>query len=96
MDDKLKVDYEELEEAISRIRRAYKVFSNFSENGFDTEIEYLDEMNSDFVDKLEQVLRIAKKWNVKRINKNIKKYMRKAESIYQEIKEMDENLTDIE
>ena len=92
MDEKLKVDYETLETALSQMQTAYKEFSTFSQNTFETEIGYLEEMNSDFVDKLTRVLEISKKWNIDTINENVGKYIQEAETIYQEIKKLDETL----
>lgn len=92
MDEKLKVDYETLETALSQMQTAYKEFSTFTENTFETEIGYLEEMNSDFVDKLTRVLEISKKWNIDTINENVGKYIQEAETIYQEIKKLDETL----
>lgn len=92
MDEKLKVDYETLETALSQMQTAYKEFSTFSENTFETEIGYLEEMNSDFADKLTRVLEISKKWNIDTINENVSKYIQEAETIYQEIKKLDETL----
>lgn len=94
MDDKLKVDYEELEYAIEEMRVGYEEFQTFSENGFQTELGYLEEMNSDFVDKLIRVLEIAKDWNIDTLNENISNYIAEAESIYQQIKERDETLAE--
>lgn len=94
MGDKLKVDYEELEYAIDEMRAGYEGFQSFSENGFQTELGYLGEMNSDFVDKLTRVLEIAKDWNIDTINENISNYITEAEAIYQQIKERDEELAE--
>ena len=76
------------------MKNAYTEFSSFSQNGFQTEIEYLDAMNSDFVDRLTRILEIAKNWNIDRLNENIKDYIQEAEKIYQEIKRRDETLAE--
>lgn len=94
MGDKVKVNSEELETIISLMKNAYTEFSSFSQNGFQTEIEYLDAMNSDFVDRLTRILEIAKNWNIDRLNENIKDYIQEAEKIYQEIKRRDETLAE--
>lgn len=92
MDEKIKIDYETLETALSQMNTAYEGFSTFSENAFQTEIRYLDEMNSDYVEKLIRVLEISKKWNIDTINQNISDYIKESETVYQEIKKLDETL----
>lgn len=94
MGDKVKVNSEELETIIRLMKNAYTEFSSFSQNGFQTEIEYLDAMNSDFVDRLTRILEIAKNWNIDRLNENINDYIQEAEKIYQEIKRRDETLAE--
>lgn len=92
MGDRLEVDYEELELAIGQMKSAYEDFYELTQNAFQTEIEYLEGMNSDFVDKLTRVLEIAKGWDIDSIHENIGKHIEEAETIYKEIKAADEAL----
>lgn len=92
MKDVFAVDYDELETAIEQMRIAYEQFNTFSENVFQTEIECLSAMNSDFVDKLIRVLEIAKNWNIDTLNENILGYIQDAEAAWEDIKKTDEAL----
>ena len=92
MGEKLEVDYEELEMAIGQMKSAYEDFYTLTQNAFQTEIGYLDGMNSDFADKLSRVLEIAKGWDIDSIHENIGSHIREAETIYEEIKAADESL----
>ena len=56
MGKKVEVDYQVLEDAIQEMNDAKDEFHSCVENGFKTELENLDSMNSDFVDKLTRVL----------------------------------------
>ena len=71
MSGTLKIDCEVLETAVTQMKSAYDDFSVLTENGFKSEVELLDGMNSDFVDKFARVLEIAEDWNLKKLNKNI-------------------------
>lgn len=51
MDGQVQIDCEILESAIEQMKTAYSEFMTITENGFRTEIEALDAMNSDFIDK---------------------------------------------
>ena len=56
MSGTLKIDCEVLETAVTQMKSAYDDFSVLTENGFKSEVELLDGMNSDFVDKFARVL----------------------------------------
>ena len=64
----------------------------YVENGFKTELENLDKMNSDFVDTLTRALEISKKWNLETLDKNMEDYIKEADRIREKIKEADETL----
>ena len=70
MGKKVEVDYQALEDAIQEMNDAKDEFHSCVENGFKTELENLDSMNSDFVDKLTRVLEISKKWNMDTLETN--------------------------
>ena len=90
------IDCEILETAFTQMKSSYDDFSTLAENGFKNEIDTLDGMNSDFVDKLARVLEIAQDWNLKKLNKNIANYIEEAQIIYEEIRKADESLAGTE
>lgn len=92
MEEKLVIDYEEMEESIEQMRQAYEEFSKITQLAFFDEINYLEVMNADFVETLIQVLQIARGWNLNRIKKNVNEYIGAADMIYQIIKEQEEAL----
>ncbi len=92
MEEKLIIDYEEMEESIEQMRQAYEEFSKITQLAFFDEINYLEVMNADFVETLIQVLQIARGWNLNRIKKNVNEYIGAADMIYQIIKEQEEAL----
>ena len=92
MSGTLKIDCEVLETAVTQMKSAYDDFSVLTENGFKSEVELLDEMNSDFVDKFARVLEIAEDWKLKKLNKNRAHYISEAQVIYEEISKADEAL----
>ena len=94
MGKKVEVDYQVLEDAIQEMNDAKDEFHSCVENGFKTELENLDSMNSDFVDKLTRVLEISKKWNMDTLETNMEQYIEDADKIKQNIKEMDEKLAE--
>ena len=94
MGKKVEVDYQVLEDAIQEMNDAKDEFHSWVENGFKTELENLDSMNSDFVDKLTRVLEISKKWNMDTLETNMEQYIEDADKIKQNIKEMDEKLAE--
>lgn len=96
MDGQVQIDCEILESAIEQMKTAYSEFMTITENGFRTEIEALDAMNSDFIDKFSRVLEIAKGWNLDSINENIGVYIEEAQRIYEEIRNADETLAQTE
>lgn len=96
MDGKVSVDYESLEDAVKKMKEAYGEFETITQNGFKCEIEALDAMNSDFIDKFTRVLEIAKDWNLNSINENIGAYIEEAQRIYDEIRNADEALAQTE
>lgn len=96
MDGKVQIDCETLQYAIEQMKTAYSEFIDITENGFRTEIEALDAMNSDFIDKFSRVLEIAKDWNLDSINENIGVYIEEAQRIYEEIRNADETLAQTE
>lgn len=92
MEEKLVIDYEEMEESIEQMRQAHEEFSKITQLAFFDEINYLEVMNADFVETLIQVLQIARGWNLNRIKKNVNEYIGAADMIYQIIKEQEEAL----
>ncbi len=96
MDGKVSVDYESLEDAVKKMKEAHEEFETITQNGFKCEIEALDAMNSDFIDKFTRVLEIAKDWNLNSINENIGVYIEEAQRIYEEIRNADEALAQTE
>lgn len=94
MGKKVEVNYQALEDAIQEMNDAKDEFHSCVENGFKTELENLDSMNSDFVDKLTRVLEISKKWNMDTLETNMEQYIEDADKIKQNIKEMDEKLAE--
>lgn len=94
MSDVLGIYAEELEAAVEQMKAAYETFSTYVENGFQTEIGYLEGMNADFTEKLAGTLEIVKKSKLEKLQKNINNYILTAEEIYHEMKKTDETLAD--
>ncbi len=90
MGGSISVDYEGLELAVKEMRAAYEDYSSFTQDAFQTEINHLEGMNSDFIDKLIRVLEISRKWDAGNIKENILDHVREAERIYEEIRAADE------
>ena len=56
MAEKIKVDYKAVSDAVTKMNNAINRYNSLTEKGFDNAISTLDGMNSDYVDKLQQVL----------------------------------------
>ena len=54
--DKLTLDIIQMKEQVKKIQNAVSDYRNFAEKPFDTEIEYLNAMNTDFTAKLVTML----------------------------------------
>lgn len=89
MGGKLKVDCEMLEDAISTMEMSYESLKKFSEDGFKSELEVLEKMNSDFVEKIERVLEILEDYDMKKLDENIVKYIGESQKIYEDIRKAD-------
>ena len=92
MGKKVKVDHQALADAVQQMNDARGRYHEYVEDGFKTELEDLDKMNSDFVDILTRVLEISKKWNLETLDKNMEDYIKEADRIREKIKEADETL----
>lgn len=76
MGKKVKVDHQALQDAVQQMNDARGIYHEYVEDGFKTELEDLDKMNSDFVDILTRVLEISKKWNLETLDKNMEDYIK--------------------
>ena len=56
MANKVKVDHTAISDAVLNISKAIDTYNTLAQTGFDTAISSLDGMNSDYIDKLQQVL----------------------------------------
>ena len=88
------VNIEEMNAAIESIEQAYNTFTNTLSEGFSSDLTNLEAMNSDFVDKLIQVVGLIKKWDMDSIDNNIKEYVAAAKSITENLGKSDEALAD--
>ena len=92
MSEILQIDCKELEKAVSDMDSALKTFENIVCDRFSEEMTSLEEMNSNFTDKMKRILEISQDKALSKLNDNIKHYIQEARKIYEEIKNADEKL----
>ena len=76
------------------MKAAYEIFVPFSENGFQTERQYLEGMNADFTEKLERTLEIIRGKKLGNLRENLNNYIKAAEDIYIDMIGTDEGLAE--
>lgn len=86
----LKVGIYEMENALEEIGAAAEHFKDISDSAFDADLERLDAMNSDFVDKYYRLLECVKKWKVAELLSNMNTFRTDADTILTDIVETDE------
>ena len=90
MAEKIKVDYTAVETAVTNMNAAIKTYNSLTEKGFDSAIETLDGMNSDYVDLLQRTLKCLNPKVKKKISKSTKKYSNRVEKASNTLKSVDE------
>jgi len=94
MADQIKVNYTAVADAVKEMNKAIATYNSLAETGFDTAITTLDGMNSDYVDKLQQVLDCLNPKVKEKINNSMDEYTKKASSAADAFKTTDEGLSD--
>ena len=92
MANKVKVDHTAISDAVLNISKAIDTYNTLAQTGFDTAISSLDGMNSDYIDKLQQVLDCLNPKIKEEISDTMSAYIEKTEDIAETIKEIDEKL----
>ncbi len=90
MAERIKVDYDEVNDAVGKINKAIKSYNSLAEQGFDDAISVLDEMNSDYVSKLQQVLDCLNPKVKEKMNSIITTYVSKTSNAVDTMKKVDE------
>ena len=96
MADKIKDNHDDIEDAVKNMTAAINTYNSLAENGFDTAITTLDGMNSDYVDKLQNVLDCLNSKVKEKMSENILSYTEKAAEVDAMIKETDEKLANVD
>ena len=86
----LKVDYTEMETALKNVQLAITIFNTASTNIFDSDINDLAGMNSDFVKKFSRLLECIQKHDVKDLTHCLSTFYQDAETILENLKTEDE------
>ena len=89
---KIKVNYDDVNDAVTNMNNAIKTYNSLAENGFDSAISALEGMNSDYVDKLQRVLECLNPKVKEKINEEMTNYTKKTSDTAGAIKDADEGL----
>ena len=92
MAEKIKVNYTEVTNAVASFNKAIETYNTLTEKGFDDAISTLEGMNSDYVDKLQQVLDCLNPKVKEKINTSISDYSQKASTAADAFKTTDEEI----
>ena len=94
MAETIKVNYTEVRNAVSNLQSAIDKYNTLTETGFDTAITTLDGMNSDYVDKLQQVLDCLNPKLKEKVNESVSSYIEKTNYAVDTLESTEEKIAD--
>lgn len=92
MAEKIKVNHTDVETAVSNMNKAINTYNSLTKDGFDSSIKELDDMNSDYIDKLQRTLECLNPKVKNKIFKSITKYTNRVEKASNTLKSVDQQI----